>query len=126
MTKVAVTIWALCATWLPALPARAQPAGADVPDNAGDTSELDALLGETVSSTASKSAQVSTAVPATTVNVTAEDLRRYGIRTLAGAYNFLGLGIIAEDTLGQVEVGTRGVLFINPCRNRETATHMKD
>jgi outer membrane cobalamin receptor len=78
-----------------------------------ETAELDALLGETVSSTASKSAQASTAVPALTVNVTAEDLRRYGIRTLAEAYNFLALGIVAEDTLGNPEVGSRGVLFTN-------------
>jgi outer membrane receptor protein involved in Fe transport len=80
---------------------------------AQDTAELDALLGETVSSTASKSAQASTAVPALAVNVTSEDLRRYGIRTLAEAYNFLALGIVAEDTLGNPEVGSRGVLFTN-------------
>jgi outer membrane cobalamin receptor len=84
---------------------------AAVPAWSQDTSELDALLGETVSSTASKSAQASTSVPALAVNVTAEDLRRYGIRTLAEAYNFLALGIVAEDTLGDPEVGTRGMLF---------------
>ncbi|HET6145999.1 MAG TPA: TonB-dependent receptor [Polyangia bacterium] len=103
MRKLAVTLGILFATWLPAAAARAQ--------DVSDTSDLDALLGETVSSTASKSAQTSTTVPATAINVTAEDLRRYGIRTLADAYNFLGLGIIAEDGLGQAEIGSRGVLF---------------
>ena len=105
MRRVAVTLWVLGAASLPAVAAHAQ--------DVSDTSDLDALLGETVSTTASKSAQASTAVPATAINVTAEDLRRYGIRTLAEAYNFLALGIIAEDTLGQAEVGSRGVLFTN-------------
>jgi outer membrane cobalamin receptor len=98
----------LCATLLSSIGARAQELS-----ETADTSDLDALLGETVSSTASKSAQENTAVPATAINVTAEDLRRYGIRTLAEAYNFLALGIIAEDTLGHAEVGSRGVLFTN-------------
>jgi outer membrane receptor for ferrienterochelin and colicins len=105
MTRAVVTLWILGLTWLQAPPARAE--------EVSDTSELDALLGETVSSTASKSAQASTAVPATAINVTAEDLRRYGIRTLGEAYNFLALGLIAEDPLGSVEVGSRGVLFTN-------------
>jgi outer membrane receptor for ferrienterochelin and colicins len=105
MTKIAVALSLLCASWLTARPARAQ--------DLADTSDLDALLGESVSSTASKSAQTSTDVPATAINVTAEDLRRYGIRTLAEAYNFLALGLIAEDTLGPAEVGSRGVLFTN-------------
>jgi outer membrane receptor for ferrienterochelin and colicins len=80
---------------------------------AQDTSDLDALLGESVSTTASKSAQASTAVPALSINVTAEDLRRYGIRTLAEAYNFLTVGIISEDPLADPEVGSRGVLLSN-------------
>lgn len=108
MKKRAIILSILCASWLPALAAHAQE-----PPEAADTSDLDALLGETVSSTASKSAQENTAVPATAINVTAEDLRRYGIRTLAEAYNFLALGIVAEDTLGHAEVGSRGVLFTN-------------
>jgi outer membrane receptor for ferrienterochelin and colicins len=105
MTRAAITLCGVCALWLPGVAALAQ--------DGADTSELDALLGETVSSTASKSAQTSTVVPGTAVNVTAEDLRRYGIRTLGEAYNFLALGIISQDPLGNVEVGSRGVLFTN-------------
>jgi outer membrane receptor for ferrienterochelin and colicins len=105
MKKRAINLSALSVLWLLAGPAWAQ--------EASDTADLDALLGETVSTTGSKSAQASTAIPGTAVNVTAEDLRRYGIRTLGEAYNFLGLGVIAEDPLGSVEVGSRGVLFTN-------------
>jgi outer membrane receptor for ferrienterochelin and colicins len=107
MKKRAAILWVVSATWLTAAAAGAQD------DAPSDIADLDALLAETVSSTASKSAQTSTDVPATAINVTAEDLRRYGIRTLAEAYNFLSLGIIAEDTLGAAEVGSRGVLFTN-------------
>jgi len=96
---------AICAAiWFP------REASAEEPT---DTADLDALLGESVSTTASKEAQASTAVPALTINITAEDLRRHGIRTLGEAYNFLALGLIAEDPLGSVEVGSRGVLFTN-------------
>ena len=102
MTRALTALIAICAVALTSASARAQ-----------DISELDALLGESVSTTASKSAQASTAVPALTVNLTAEDLRRYGIRTLAEAYNFLGLGVVSEDPLGEVEIGSRGVLLSN-------------
>ena len=80
---------------------------------AQETSDLDALLSESVSTTSSKSAQASTGAPALSVNVTAEDLRRYGIRTLGEAYNFLALGMVSEDPLSDLEVGSRGVLLTN-------------
>ena len=105
MRRLAITLLAFALAWRPDGAARGQ--------DGADTSDLDALLGETVSSTGSKSAQASTAVPGTAINVTAEDLRRYGIRTLGEAYNFLALGLIAEDPLSSVEVGSRGVLFTN-------------
>jgi outer membrane receptor for ferrienterochelin and colicins len=76
-------------------------------------SDLDALLAETVSTTAAKSAQESSTAPALSINVTAEDLRRYGVRNLAEAYNFLAVGIVAQDPLGDVDVGSRGVLMPN-------------
>ncbi len=71
---------------------------------------LEALLSESIESTSGKSAGASDSAPALSISITAEDLRRYGIRTLAEAYNFLVMGIDAEDPLSDPEVGARGVL----------------
>jgi outer membrane receptor for ferrienterochelin and colicins len=106
MTKLATMTSTLCLALLSSGAARAQ-----------DTADLDALLSETVSTTGSKSAQASTAVPALSINLTAEDMRRYGIRTLAEAYNFLATGIISVDPLGDVDIGSRGVLLTNDVGN---------
>jgi outer membrane receptor for ferrienterochelin and colicins len=73
--------------------------------------DLEALLSTPIESTAGKSAGTSDSAPALSLSVTAEDLRRYGIRTLAEAYNFLTTGLDSEDPLGDPEVGSRGVLF---------------
>jgi outer membrane receptor for ferrienterochelin and colicins len=73
--------------------------------------DLEALLSTSIESTSGKSAGTADSAPALSLNVTAEDLRRYGIRTLAEAYNFLTMGIDSEDPLGDPEVGLRGVLF---------------
>jgi outer membrane receptor for ferrienterochelin and colicins len=76
-----------------------------------DTSELEGLLNESVVSTASKSAETSATAPATVTIVTAEDLRRYGIRTLAEAIDFLSLGAVTSDSQHTVDIGARGVLI---------------
>ena len=81
-------------------------------DNA-DTSELEGLLNENVVSTASKTSEVGTTAPATVTTVTAEDLRRYGIRTLAEAIDFLSLGAVTSDSQHTVDIGARGVLIPN-------------
>ncbi len=80
-------------------------ASADAP------SDLEALLEEPVVSTASKSAETQSVAPATTSVLTAEDLRRYGIRSLDEALNFLALGIMTSNPLHSVDVGARGVLL---------------
>jgi outer membrane receptor protein involved in Fe transport len=78
-----------------------------------DTSELEGLLNENVVSTASKTSEVGATAPATVTTVTAEDLRRYGIRTLAEAIDFLSLGAVTSDSQHVVDIGARGVLIPN-------------
>jgi outer membrane cobalamin receptor len=78
---------------------------------AESATEIEALLGETVITTASTSAEKASTAPATSVTLTAEDLRTYGIRTLAEAVQFLGLGLVTSNPLTTPDVGTRGVLL---------------
>jgi outer membrane receptor for ferrienterochelin and colicins len=73
--------------------------------------DLDALLSEPVESTAGKSSGSAAEAPALSLSITAEDLRRHGIRTLAEAYNYLTLGLVSEDPLGEPAVGGRGLMF---------------
>src|SRR5262249_8300229 len=80
-------------------------------EEAIDTSELQGLLNENVVSTASKSAEVGTTAPATVTTVTAEDLRRHGIHTLAEAIDFLSLGAVTSDSQHTVDIGARGVMI---------------
>jgi outer membrane receptor protein involved in Fe transport len=76
-----------------------------------DTSDLQSLLQENVVTTASKSAETSTTAPATSSTLTAEDMRRYGIHSIAEAIDFLSLGAVTADPLSTVEIGARGVLL---------------
>ena len=85
----------------PALAAESEP-GVD---------DLEALLDVKVVSGASRAQERSDDAPATITVVTADELRRYGIRSLHEAINFLSLGLTAQDPLHAVEVGSRGVLF---------------
>lgn len=78
---------------------------------ADDTSELEGLLDQPVVSTASKTAEASSAAPAVVTTITAEDLRRYGIRSLNEAINYLSLGMVTTNPLHSVEIGARGVLL---------------
>jgi outer membrane receptor for ferrienterochelin and colicins len=78
---------------------------------AADTTDLDALLGETIVSTPSRNSETATTAPATSSILTAEDLRRWGIRTLDEAINYLALGMVTSEPLHAVEIGARGVLI---------------
>jgi outer membrane receptor protein involved in Fe transport len=78
---------------------------------ADDTSDIQALLNETVITTASKSAERGSTAPATSTVLTAEDIRRYGIHSIDEAIDFLSLGMVTSNTLRAVDVGARGVLL---------------
>lgn len=78
---------------------------------ADDVAELEELLTENVVSGASKEAETSSDAPAMTTTLTAEDIRRFGIRSLDEAIDFLGTGMVTQNPLHSVEVGGRGVLI---------------
>jgi outer membrane receptor protein involved in Fe transport len=80
-------------------------------DGATDSLDLEALLDSNVVSGASRTAEKADDAPATTTTVTSDDLRRYGIRNLGEALNFLSLGMFSQDPLHSIEVGSRGVLI---------------
>jgi outer membrane receptor for ferrienterochelin and colicins len=81
------------------------------PARAEDTGELEGLLDTAVVSAPSKSPETATLAPATSIVLTAEDFKRYGIRSLDDAINFLGRGMVVEKTLETGEIGARGVLL---------------
>jgi len=78
---------------------------------AQDVSGLEGLLSEQIVSTASKQAEGASSAPALSTNLSAEDLRMYGIRTVAEAVDFLGIAVGSSDNLSGGEVGARGVLL---------------
>lgn len=78
---------------------------------AEDTSDLEGLLDESVVSGTSRSAEAAATAPATTTTITAEELRRFGVRTLDEAIDFLSMGMLTEHALSTVEIGARGVLL---------------
>ena len=83
--------------------------------------ELDALLSEEIITTASRTPESSRTAPALSTSITAEQLRIYGIRTLAEAIDFLALGVAssgANQHGGEVELGSRGVLL-----TRDSGSH---
>jgi outer membrane receptor for ferrienterochelin and colicins len=97
--------------WIPTLVSCAAALPWTTTARADDASDLAGLLAEPVVSGASKSAEAASDAPATTSVLTAADMRRYGIRSLAEAIDFLGMGLVTQDPLHSVEVGSRGVLL---------------
>lgn len=81
------------------------------PAVAQDMSELEGVLNEAIVSSASKHSEGANSAPALATSISAEDLRKYGIRTLAEAINFLALAVNTSENLNGGEVGARGVLL---------------
>ncbi len=109
--RVPVARWAtalLLAMAAAPLPARAR---------ADEGDDLSALLSEPVVAGASKSAESAGDAPATVSILTHDDMRRYGVRSLNEAINFLGMGLVTEDPLHSVEIGGRGVLLTSDFGN---------
>jgi len=78
---------------------------------ADDLSGLEGMLNEAIVSSASKQSEGASSAPALSMSLTAEDLRRYGVRTLAEALDFLSIAVSSSDNLNGGEVGARGVLL---------------
>jgi len=81
------------------------------PALAQDVSALEGVLNEAIVSSASKQSEGASSAPALATSLTAEDLRKYGIRTLTEAIDFLSLAVSTSDNLAGGEVGARGVLL---------------
>jgi hypothetical protein len=86
-----------------------------------DLGALEALLGESVVTTASRSAERASTAPSTVYAITSEELRTFGIRSIDEALGYLGLGVYtssARDYSTGIDVGAQGVLL------RDAGKHM--
>jgi outer membrane receptor for ferrienterochelin and colicins len=96
-------------------------AGDDGAAEANELGGLEAMLGESVVTTASRSAERTSTAPSTVYAITADELRTFGIRTVDEALGFLGLGVYAvaaRDFVQGLDVGAQGVLL------RDRGRHM--
>lgn len=83
-------------------------------EEAADVAEL---LSESIVSTPSKSLETAAHAAATVSSISAEDLRRYGIRSLDEALNFLTQSVVVTDPTHAKESGARGVLLTGDYNN---------
>ena len=81
------------------------------PARADDATEIEELLSEPVVDAASRTRESATFAPATSTVITADELRRHGIRSLDEALNYLSLGVYTTKPLHAAEIGARGVLL---------------
>ena len=79
--------------------------------SADDTGSLEGLLEQEVVVSASKSAEQASDAPALVRNITAEEIRRYGMTTVSEALSYLGVGMYAADRLGVPTMTVRGAAF---------------
>ncbi len=88
-------------------------APSSAPDEEGADPLLDALLGESVVSTASRGAERSSVAPATTYTISAREIEIFGIRTVDEALSFLGVGFYighVRDYDTGIDVGVSGLI----------------
>ena len=78
---------------------------------ADDTRAIESLLSESVVSTASQEAETSSMAPATTVVVTAEELRLYGAQTVQEALPYLVQGFTSLSGPNEESEAIRGVVI---------------
>ena len=84
---------------------------------AADASDVSELLNENIVSTPSKGIETAKEAPATVSVISAEDLHKYGVRSLDEALNFLAHSVIATDPAEAKEFGARGVLLSGDYNN---------
>ncbi|NRA36316.1 MAG: TonB-dependent receptor [Polyangiaceae bacterium] len=88
--------------------------------DANADNELDALLSEEVITTASRTPESSRTAPGISTSITAEQLRIYGLRTVAEAIDFIAIGVSTagpNDFGGEAELGSRGVMLTGDSGN---------
>jgi outer membrane receptor for ferrienterochelin and colicins len=78
-----------------------------------DGGDLESLLNETVVTAASDTAEMGRDAPATSTVITADALRKYGVRTLAEALDLLALGTMSghNGSGTAADMGARGVII---------------
>lgn len=80
-------------------------------ESRADDTSLEGLLSQEVVTSVSKSAESTQDAPALTRSISAEEIRRYGMTSVAEALDFLGLGVHVEQALGHSELTVRGIGF---------------
>jgi outer membrane receptor for ferrienterochelin and colicins len=91
--------------------AAAEAAPPSTAEEAALASDFSAALSEQIVTGASRAAETASEAPATTSTIRADELRRYGIRTVAEALNYLSLGVftIGGQSFELTTLGARGV-----------------
>jgi outer membrane receptor protein involved in Fe transport len=89
----------------------------ETPALAQDTSGLLEVMEDNVVSGASRSEEQASNAPAFSSTITAEQLRRFGMRRLDEAINFLTVGMFAQDDMSVARLGAQGVALTHDNNN---------
>ena len=97
-----------------ALPCSLAQAEDGAPHPERNLESLEALLEESVVTTASRSQERTSSAPATVFSITAAEIRAFGIRSIDEALAYLGVGIHVQKTRDYsagVDVGAQGIML---------------